>query len=134
MVEFRNPKYADPVDADNRRIDCEIYHNDYGWIPYTLDDNDTDQTVDNVSLKEGIMSGSVADYTPPSDENLSSAVRMERDYILVREVDPIITNPLRWDDLTTNEQNAWKQYRTDLLNITDQAGFPRNVTWPTKPE
>ena len=69
-----------------------------------------------------------------ADEAMAANVRMERDMVLASEVDPIVTNPLRWADMTTTEQNAWSQYRTDLLNITDQAGFPNDVTWPTKPE
>ena len=60
-------------------------------------------------------------------------VRQQRDIKLTQEVDPIVSNPLRWADMTTAEQNAWSQYRTDLLNITDKAGFPHSVTWPTKP-
>ena len=55
-------------------------------------------------------------------------VRMKRDERLRQEVDPIVSNPLRWADITTAEQNAWSQYRTDLLNITDQASFPHYVT------
>ena len=66
-------------------------------------------------------------------EITKDAVRYLRDQKLKSEVDPIVSNPLRWADMTTAEQNAWSQYRTDLLNITDQAGFPHNVTWPTKP-
>ena len=68
-----------------------------------------------------------------SDVALAASVREKRDMLLVTEVDPIVTNPLRWADLTAAEQAAWTQYRTDLLNITDQAGFPNTVTWPTKP-
>jgi hypothetical protein len=41
---------------------------------------------------------------------------------------------LRWADMTTEQQNAWSQYRTDLLNITEQEGFPHNVVWPSRPE
>lgn len=62
------------------------------------------------------------------------AIREERDYKLQTEVDPIVSNSLRWADMTTEQQNAWAQYRTDLLNITEQEGFPENVTWPVKPE
>ena len=69
-----------------------------------------------------------------ADEEMAANVRAERDTLLATEVDPIVSNPLRWADMTTAEQNAWSQYRTDLLNITDQAGFPHDVTWPTKPE
>lgn len=68
-----------------------------------------------------------------ADEAMAANMRSERDALLRSEVDPIVTNPLRWADMTTEQQNALSQYRTDLLNITDQAGFPHNVTWPTKP-
>lgn len=61
------------------------------------------------------------------------AIREERDMKLETEVDPIVSNPLRWSSMTTEQQNAWSQYRTDLLNITEQEGFPETVTWPTKP-
>lgn len=35
------------------------------------------------------------------------------------------------DRTMTAEQTA---YRQALRDITDQAGFPDNITWPTKPE
>lgn len=65
----------------------------------------------------------------PSGDDL----RAIRDRLLLEEVDPIVSNPLRWADLTTEQQNAWAAYRRALLDITDQAGFPHSVTWPTKP-
>jgi len=67
------------------------------------------------------------------DEDLSGNLRGQRDYKLITEVDPIVTNPLRWAELTDAKQAEWAQYRTDLLNLTDQSGFPNTVTWPTKP-
>ncbi len=60
--------------------------------------------------------------------------RIERDTILSTVVDPVVTNPLRWADLTTEKQAEWAAYRTALLNVPDQAGFPHDITWPTKPE
>jgi hypothetical protein len=73
------------------------------------------------------------------DQNLKDAqvgkkVREERDLLLSERVDPLVTNPLRWNALTDAKQAEWTQYRTDLLNIPDQSGFPNTVTWPTKPE
>ena len=68
------------------------------------------------------------------DEWKSTEVRAERDRLLSTKVDPLVSNPLRWGELTTEKQTEWTQYRRDLLDITDQSGFPRNVTWPTKPE
>lgn len=79
-----------------------------------------------------LENGSLVNPTP-SDVTLAAQVRGERNQRLVAEVDPIVTNPLRWADLTAAEQAEWTQYRTDLLNITDQAGFPKTHTWPTKP-
>ena len=32
------------------------------------------------------------------------------------------------------DQTAWAAYRQALRDITDQEGFPANVTWPVKPE
>ena len=132
ITEARNASY---IDADGN-IDCEINHPEYGWIPYTLSDDDTDTTVDNAAVK-AILGSNIAAYVPPTQEELdaqaAAAVRRQRDYLLANEVDPIVSNPLRWADMTTEEQNAWSQYRTDLLNVPQQAGFPHNVTWPTKP-
>jgi len=132
ITEARNASY---IDADGN-IDCEINHPQHGWIPYTLRDDDIDTTVDNAEIKE-ILGSNISAYVPPTQEELdtqaAAQVREQRDSLLVTEVDPIVSNPLRWSDMTTDQQNAWAAYRTALLDITDQAGFPHNVTWPTKP-
>ena len=132
ITEARNAVY---IDADGN-LDCEINHPEYGWIPYTLRDSDTDMTVDNEAVK-AILGSNIAAYVPPTQEELDAEaeaqVRGKRNFHLSQEVDPIVSNPLRWADLTTEEQNAWAAYRTALLGVTDQAGFPYNVTWPTRP-
>lgn len=68
------------------------------------------------------------------DAMAAANVREERSYLLATEVDPVVTNPLRWADLSVDQQQAWASYRRALLDITSQAGFPHNVAWPTKPE
>ena len=62
------------------------------------------------------------------------SVRNDRDYRLSSEVDPLSTNALRWSDLTAEKQAEWSAYRKLLLDVPQQAGFPDDVTWPTKPE
>ena len=37
-----------------------------------------------------------------------------------------------WANLETLRSN-WKTYRQALRDVPTQAGFPGNVTWPTKP-
>ena len=88
-------------------------------------------------IEEGAY-GIISSYAAPSQEELdaktSAAFRSERDSKLISEVDPLVTNPLRWTELTEAKQTEWTQYRRDLLDITDQEGFPNEFTWPIKPE
>ena len=136
-VTITNVRNAVSLNAENTRFDLEIQHPDYGWVPYTLDPDDTDETVNNTELRSLIGTNFTA-YAAPTQEELdaeaAAQVRAQREMILTSEVDPLVSNPLRWADLTVEQQNAWAQYRTDLLNITDQSGFPHNVEWPTAPE
>ena len=72
--------------------------------------------------------------TERMNAGVSAQVRASRDYLLSTEVDPIVSNPLRWGSLSDEQQLAFTVYRQNLLDITEQEGFPHNVTWPTKPE
>jgi hypothetical protein len=132
MTNYRNAKYIDTT-----RIDCEIEHSEFGWIPYTLDPADTDMTVDNDDLLAAMEAANdVAAYVPPTqaelDAALSEQLRMERDGLLA-EVDAIAGNALRWATLSAEQQDAWAVYRQALLDVPQQAGFPNDVVWPVKP-
>lgn len=134
-MNYRNARYIN----SNGWIDCEIEHPQFGWIPYTLDPADTDVTINNDDLLADMAAnGDVAAYVPPTQEELDAmaakSVREQRDFKLATEVDPIAGNALRWAALTPEKQTEWADYRQALLNIPEQAGFPHNVTWPTKPE
>jgi hypothetical protein len=133
ITEVRN---AASMNAANTSIDVEIKHPDYGWIPYLLTDYDTDTTIDNDEVMALIGSNFTA-YVAPTQAELDAAtaaqVRSERDNILTTVVDPLVSNPLRWAGLTAAKQTEWTKYRTDLLGVPQQAGFPNTITWPTKP-
>tara|TARA_S200002703_G_scaffold150793_1_gene149485 strand:- start:236 stop:643 length:408 start_codon:yes stop_codon:yes gene_type:complete len=111
----------------------EINHPVYGWIPYRLDPEDTDMTVNNSDLRSLIGSNFTQRTQQEIDAERSDFVRVQRDNLLRLEVDPIAGNALRWNSLTDAQRTAWTQYRTDLLSVPQQAGFPHNLTWPTKP-
>lgn len=134
ITEVRN---AASKNVDNTIIDVEINHPEYGWIPYLLTDYDTDTTIDNAAVLALIGSDFEA-YVPPTqeelDEEAAQVVREERDGLLVTVVDPLVSNPLRWADMTEETQTAWAQYRLDLLDVPQQTGFPHSVTWPVQPE
>ena len=57
-----------------------------------------------------------------------SYVRTRRDYLL-SETDWIVTKA---KETGTNIPAAWKTYRQELRDITEQSD-PDNITWPTKP-
>ncbi len=133
ITEVRN---AQSLNAENTWFDVEINHPEFDWIPYHLSPDDTDTTVDNKVLLE-LIGTDYAAYVAPTqaelDAELAASLRSQRDQRLAQEVDPIVTNPLRWGELTDAKQAEWTQYRTDLLNLPEQSGFPNDITWPTKP-
>ena len=130
ITEKRNVKSQN---KENTIFDLEINHPQYGWIEYALRPDDPDNTINNDDLL--VLIGN--NYTKITQEELdareAAIVRDQRNQLLFFDVDPIVSNPLRWADLTTEKQDAWKNYRTELLNVPQQKGFPYDVTFPTKP-
>ena len=133
VMNYRNAKYI-----ANGLIDCEIEHPVYGWIPFTCDPTDTGAAFDVVALYDAMAGDpATAPYVPPTqaelDASQAEAARSTRDGILSGIVDPIVSNPLRWADMTAEKQAEWAAYRRALLDISQQSGFPQNVVWPVEP-
>jgi hypothetical protein len=133
-MNYRNAKYI-----AGARIDCEINHPSHGWVPFTCDPTDTGASFDVIALFDAMAADpATASYVPPTQAELDAKqaqiVRSTRDSSLASEVDPLVSNPLRWAGLTAEKQTAWTAYRQALLDVPQQSGFPHNVVWPTKPE
>lgn len=66
-----------------------------------------------------------------SEEELTQAkadeVRAVRNSYLEKYVDPVVCNPLRWAELTPEEQQQYADYRRYLLDITEDESFPNIV-------
>lgn len=117
---------------------------DQGWI---LPDGTYVQTIgddtapDADAIKVGIRPEAYYDYVGgswvlnPDREfaTLAPLMRNERDVKLATEVDPVVSNPLRWSAMTADQQQAWIDYRQALLDVPSQVGFPRDIVWPTTP-
>ena len=131
-MQWRNPAYNEAG-----TIDCEINHPNYGWIPFTASPDDVEKHGRDLFESMKSRATPYVPPPPPSQEELDAAaaqqVRAERDRKLEQEVDPLVSNPLRWGDLSAEEQTAWIGYRQKLLDVPQQAGFPYEVTWPVKP-
>ena len=125
-MEYRNAKFT----AQPNVIDCEIEHPEFGWIPYTLNPADTDQTVNNADLMALIQGrNDVAEYVEPpvAPKALATAARNKRNALLTQS---------DWTQIAdaTVDQTAWATYRQALRDVPDQAGFPENIDWPVAPE
>tara|TARA_R110000823_G_scaffold134531_2_gene263357 strand:- start:76 stop:513 length:438 start_codon:yes stop_codon:yes gene_type:complete len=133
-IQFRD---AESLQPDNLRMNVWINTGTSGWIEYHLSPTDTDMTIDNGALLELIGDDFIPYVAPTAEEAAATEaerVRERRSVILEVVVDPLVSNPLRWADLSSSKQAEWVAFRTALLGITEQSGFPHTVTWPTQPE
>ena len=57
----------------------------------------------------------------------SESIRSQRDSFLVSS---------DWTQVADSpvDKEAWATYRQALRDVTDQNGFPHDITWPTQPE
>lgn len=81
--------------------------------------------------------GEITDYVIPEPQDLTyeqkaEIIRADRDYLL-KQLDLVISNPLRWNDLSSNDQEILANYRRALLDVPQQPGFPDNVVLPDVP-
>ena len=79
----------------------------------------------------GAFEGEITDWVPPpppSAEELGNQIRAARDQKLRSQVDPIVSNPLRWNDMTEIQQQAWTDYRRALLDMPNDPAFPWYTT------
>lgn len=107
----------DSVLADYSVYPCSIVDVDIDPLVQTKVDGDYTQTNNIWSLQR------VAANLPQQDAERN--VREHRDALLLE------TDYLALSDNTMSA--AMTTYRQELRDITDQAGFPYSVTWPTKP-
>lgn len=94
--------------------------------------------------------GDIAEFEVPTDitgDDALEMIRADRDSLLESEVDPIVSNPLRWASMTEAKQQEWADYRQALLDLTSTNSNAYmtfdtetedmvwvNLTLPTKPE
>ena len=69
-------------------------------------------------------------YTARKNEKAATAVRAERDKLLA-SCDWMAIKAFEAGSAVSAE---WATYRQALRDVTAQAGFPHEITWPTKPE
>ena len=126
-----NPKW---VDEAHTSIDLTVRFEEIDEdLPFSATLNDTEEHGRDIfkRAKNGEF-GDIAEWTPPTTQQLAAKARQQRDKLLF-EVDNIVGNPLRWASFSEAQQTTWADYRQALLDVPQQAGFPNTINWPTKP-
>lgn len=64
------------------------------------------------------------------------AIDNESQAISVRSIRNALLSACDWTQVadSTADKQAWATYRQALRDVPSQAGFPRDVQWPTQPE
>lgn len=82
--------------------------------------------------------GEVLVYVPTDEEVIGTV--QDRMYRELQRANSAVT---KYQDLVDVDEataadvaqlKAWKKYRVELNRIPEQAGYPRNVTWPVAPD
>ena len=115
ILGWYDPEIHNSIPEPNIQVTEEVWQNAIN--------NSHNTIIDGVTSR--------ADYR--TTEQKAKDARTRRDMLLTTIVDPIVTNPLRWAELSTAEQQEWADYRTALLDVPQQVGFPNAITWPTQP-
>ena len=86
-----------------------------------------DMFADDAEL--GTKAEQEAAYQAGLDAEAAAAVRIQRDKLL-SESDWVT---IRAKELGQDVPLDWYNYRGDLRQVPEQAGFPHNITWPEQP-
>ena len=122
-MEYRNARYT-----EFGTIDCEINHPVYGWIPFTASPDDVEPHGREM-FAEIQSRGNPAPFVPrvPTYEEAAASVRSTRDSLLAA------SDWTQLPDVPEETRLAWATYRQALRDVPQQAGFPYQVVWPSKP-
>jgi hypothetical protein len=127
------------IEGSDQRFQCIVDLTMNGVteaVGYIADKDDVAETGQWVYAQiMGGDAGEIEDYTPPAPpttEYLAEMARNERNSLL-RYLDTILTNPLRWAAYSDEQKTVIAKYRQDLLDLPQQPNFPTEIAWPTSP-
>src|SRR5699024_616641 len=129
IVEFidtdKPEDYPDFVEVPEHvpsNADVRFFHED--WTPKT----------EQELLDEGLIEPEPEPEPEPEEPEPTAEekARWKRDG-LVRELDAIVSNPLRWAEFDEPTKQALADYRQALLDVPQQEGFPDDIDWPVNP-
>lgn len=131
----RNPRWAN---AEQTIINCEVDFDDLieEFVPFSATENSLyDHEKEIFKKAKAGEFGEITAYTPPpplTTEQKAEIARFQRDESL-KELDALVSNPLRWNSFSEETKQNLAVYRQALLDLPAQPGFPENINWPNIP-
>lgn len=112
-MEFRSPKYT-----GDGRIDCEIEHPVYGWIPFTASPNDVEELGRNLHAEILASGRPISPADPPGGIAGPSVKKRQWDWMLRRyELDTKVSSVLEY--LRENDREEYAALM-DKLDFADK--------------
>lgn len=130
IVNGENVKSVPTTNLDPS-VHAVQWYGDHGEVEY----NDHNEEITDFTAFESVMTDRQAEFDRLKQEEIDSApsedelIRLKRDELL-KSTDWIV---IKHVDLGQPVPQEWSDYRQALRDITEQANFPDNVQWPTKP-
>lgn len=128
-TNITNIKWAN---AEHTVIDCMVMSKEHGEIPFSaVASGDYAHTHEIFERCVAGEFGAIAEYeppAPPTNEELAFNVRYKRDMLLKT------SDWTQLPDVPQTIKDAWKTYRQELRDITQQSGFPNQVEFPIIPK
>lgn len=96
-------------------------------LPFTANPNDSEAYGRDLYARAaagefGVISS--FNVAAPTSDQVAAEIRNVRNSKLETEVDAVVSNPLRWADLTPEQQQSYADYRRALLDMTNNPAFP----------
>jgi hypothetical protein len=126
IIEYaKNPQWAN---RDQTSINITVkFESINEELPFAANANDPEEygrTIYAQALNGDF--GEIAPFEPQefTIDQIKHLVRDIRNEKLKTEVDPIVSNFLRWNGLSPEKQKEYEDYRQHLLDITSDPNFP----------
>jgi hypothetical protein len=134
-MKFNLKSGKNPIwkNSENTLINLEVTFVEFGdeILPFTAHPDDVEEHGRDIYARaiNGEF-GAIADYVPPTTEQLWRRARDRRDDLLTKS--DILVLPDRWATYTEERQTALSTYRQALRDITTQSD-PSSIVWPILP-
>jgi hypothetical protein len=136
-MNYSNVTNCKYVSSNGLHIGCRVTFDTLGSVYFVASANDTEAHGREIYQRANSGEfGAVVEYVQPNNEltlqQKEDQARLKRNQQLL-QIDAIVSNPLRWADLSSQVRDEIATYRTALLNVPQQSGFPLDIEWPEVP-